>query len=228
MSERQSDGNKASQDAYRLLGLEPGASFEEVQDAKNKRIQEIGDDPILKAKLESSYDILLMESLKARQLGNVSNAAMSASIKEKAKNDMGASVGSSLLTRIGNISFSKQKGSGKGLLPTLNIPEGQSLSIRLALGFLVLVFLLISPDESIQLILSLSTIGLFISQVKRGRPLFPSIGWSVVLLSVGLILGGIFGSGIVNLSSQSQALSSDKIEGLVAVVTIWIGSIVLD
>ena len=152
--QKDSNPNSASEEAYLLLGLKQGASFEEVQQARNKRLLEIGDDPILKAKIESSYDALLMDSLKARQLGKVSNAAANASIKEKSKNEIGGSAESSLLTRIGKIDFSGTKGKGARFFPDFSLPEGQGLTIRLALGVFALVLMLISPDESIQIILS--------------------------------------------------------------------------
>jgi len=210
-----------------MLGLKPGASFDEVQQARNKRISEVADDPILKAKIEASYDALLMGSLKARQLGRVSNEAASASNKEKEINDMGSGLRGSLLTRIGGFGFSSQKKNekGNGMALNLGFPDGQGLTIRLALGLLALVLVLTSPDESIQVILSFSTIGLFISQVKRGRGLFQSLGWSVVFLSLGLILGGLVVSGIANTTDQVHSFSPDKIEGLTAILSIWLGAL---
>ncbi|ABX08705.1 CPP1-like family protein [Prochlorococcus marinus] len=228
MAEKDSSPNSSSEDAYLMLGLEPGASFEEVQQARTNKLSEIGDDPILKAKIESSYDALLMNSLKARQLGKVSTAAVSASNKEKLNNEIAGNVGSSLLTRITNFNFSGKKGDSKGFIPNLTFPEGQGLTIRLALGLLALVIILISPNESIEIILSLSTISLFISQVRRGRGIFQSLGWSVVFLSVGLIFGGLVAGGIVtNMSDHSNSLSTDKVEGVTAVIALWVGSLVL-
>ncbi|KGG12566.1 MULTISPECIES: CPP1-like family protein [Prochlorococcus] len=227
MAEKDLNSNQSSEDAYQMLGLQPGASFDEVQKARDARLSEIVDDPILKAKIESSYDALLMDSLKARQLGKVSNAAVDASIKEKSSNQIGTVVRKSLLTRIGKFDFSDNKGSDKRLLPNLFIPEGQGLTIRLALGFLALVLLLISPDESIQIILSLSTIGLFISQVKRGIGIFQSLGWSVVFLSIGLILGGLVAGGIDSMANHPSSFSPDKIEGFISLIIIWMGTLLL-
>lgn len=65
-----------SNDPYESLGIEPGSSFEQIQAARDKRLLEVGDDSIARAKIESSYDSLLMSSLKERQQGNVSNEAV--------------------------------------------------------------------------------------------------------------------------------------------------------
>ena len=50
--------------------------------------------------------------------------------------------------------------------------------------------LVLSTSKSVDLLLALSTIGLFVSQIKRGRRPLPSLGWSVVLLAIGLMLMG--------------------------------------
>ncbi len=221
MAEQNPDSHKAIKEAYLMLGLKTGATFDEIQQARKKKLDEMGEDPILKAKIESCYDSLLMESLKARQLGKVSNAAINASKKEKSKNEIGGGLGSSLLTRINKLDFSDS--TDKGIIPSIS--NSQGFTIRIALGLLALLILLISPDQSIQIILSLSTIGLFLSQVKRGRGLFQSLGWSVVFLSIGLILGGLIVSGFVQMTDHPNSFSSDKFEALVALISIWIASL---
>ncbi|MEJ6827210.1 MAG: molecular chaperone DnaJ, partial [Synechococcus sp. ArSW.bin.68] len=41
---------------------------------------------------------------------------------------------------------------------------------------------------------ALSTIGLFISQVKRGRSPLGALGWSLALVALGLVLGTVIGA----------------------------------
>ena len=188
---------------------------------------EIGEDPLAKAKIEASYDALLMASLKERQLGKVSNDAVSASKREERNiQSIGANDGS-LLTRLKGFDFSKNSDRDTSLMPTLALPEGYGLTIRLALGMLALLLALISPKESIQIILSLSTLGLFISQVKRGRRALPSLGWSVVLLSIGLIIGGIIISGFPESTIPGSSISRDSLESLPAILLVWLGSLLL-
>ena len=99
--------NEGSQDPYSTLGVDPAASFDEVQQAREKRLLEIGEDPLAKAKIEASYDALLMASLKERQLGKVSNDAVSASKREERNiQSIGANDGS-LLTRLKGFDLSK-------------------------------------------------------------------------------------------------------------------------
>ena len=105
--------------------------------------------------------------------------------------------------------------------------EGYGLTIRLVFGILALVILLISPPESIELILSLSTIGLFISQVRRGRRPLPSLGWSVVLLSIGLIVGGLISGDADSQNTIHSLITSDQLEALPAIIILWLGSLLL-
>ena len=79
-----SSKNNNEKSPYEILGVKEGAAFEDIQKARDLKVKEAGEDLILKAKIESSFDQLPMVSLKARQSGsNVSYEAVSASKKEK-------------------------------------------------------------------------------------------------------------------------------------------------
>lgn len=231
MSEtNESKSNSGSQDPYELLGVGPDASFEEIQVAKEQKLLNAGENIIQKAKIESAYDSLLMVSLKERQQGKLSNDALNASEKEKSNNKVIGGIGSSLLTKLNrkSESYNNSQGSSGSILPVLNLPEGQGLAIRVSLGLLAFVSLLIAQDQNIDLILSLSTIALFISQIKRGRKPLPSLGWSVVLLSIGLIIGGLLTVDTGLDSTSLYSLSSEKIEALPALILLFLGGLLLD
>ena len=222
-----SSSSPDSQDPHSILGVEPDASFDVVQQAREKRLAEVGEDPLAKAKIEASYDALLMVSLKERQLGKVSNAAVSASKREERNIESGGASDSPLLTRLKDFNLSKKEDGETRFVPSLALVEGQGLTIRLALGLLAFVLVLASPKESIQIILSLSTLGLFISQIRRGRRPLPSLGWSVCLLSIGLIFGGLIINGISDSSAFAIPVSREHLEALPAVILIWLGSLLL-
>ena len=115
--------NPGSQDPYLALGIEPGASYDEVQKARDKKISEVENDPILKAKVEASFDALLMDSLKLRQLGKVSSEAIQASNRENSKkNEVG---NGNLLTRLKSFDFQTSTTKEQSILPTFSIPDGE-------------------------------------------------------------------------------------------------------
>ena len=47
-----SQSNSNSQDPYLILGINEGASFDAIQEARDKKLKEVGDDQITKAKIE--------------------------------------------------------------------------------------------------------------------------------------------------------------------------------
>ena len=223
-----SQSNSNSQDPYLILGVNEGASFDAIQEARDKKLIEAGDDQITKAKIEAAYDSLLMVSLKSRQLGNASNEAITASKKENKEKKVGDVGPGSLLTRLKNLNLPKYESSKSNFLPSLELPTGQELNLRISLGLLALLLVLIVPSESVELILSFSTIGLFISQSRRGRPFFPSILWCILLLSIGLLSGALLLGGAQPFLDNAGSLSSDKFEAIPAVFLLWLGVIFLD
>ncbi len=223
-----SQSNSNSQDPYVILGLNEGATFDAIQEARDKKLSQSEDDPIIKAKIEAAYDSLLMVSLKSRQLGNASNEAINASKKENESKVVGEFGPGLLMTRLKNLNFPKYETSESNFLPSLELPSGQELNIRISLAILALLLVLIVPPESVELILSISTIGLFISQARRGRPLLSSILWCILLLGVGLLSGALFLGGAQSFIDQSSSLSSEKLEAIPAVFLIWLGVLFLD
>ena len=223
-----SQSNSNSQDPYLILGLNESATFDAIQEARDKKLTQAGDDQITKAKIEAAYDSLLMVSLKSRQLGNASNEAITASKKENEAKKVGDIGPGSLLTRLKNLNLPKYEASTSNFLPSLELPSGQELNIRISLGILAFLLVLIVPSESVELILSFSTIGLFISQVRRGRPFFPSILSCIILLTIGLLSGALLLGGAQSFIENAGALSSDKLEAIPAIFLIWLGVLFLD
>ena len=102
-----SSKNNNEKSPYEILGVKEGAAFEDIQKARDIKVKEAGEDLILKAKIESSFDQLLMGSLKARQSGNVSYEAVSASKKEKQINQFTNNI--PLLSKIKNLNSNSNK-----------------------------------------------------------------------------------------------------------------------
>ncbi len=223
-----SQSNSNSKDPYLILGINEGASFDSIQKAKDKKLIEAGDNQITKAKIEAAYDLLLMVSLKSRQLGNASNEAINASKKENETKKVGDIGPGSLLTRLKNLNLPKSNASTSKFLPSLELPSGQGLNIRISLAILTFLLVLIVPSGSVELILSFSTLGLFISQSRRGRPFFSSILWCILLLIIGLLSGALLLGGAQSFIDNTGSLSSDKFEAIPAVFLLWLGVIFLD
>ena len=217
--------NNNEKTPYQVLGVDEGASFEDIQKARDIKVKEAGEDLILKAKIESSFDKLLMGSLKARQSGNVSLAAESASQKEKQVNKL-LNNNFPLLSKIKNFK-NNDNNVNQNRLPKITIPSFDDFLIKLSLGILFLILLLISPDSYNRLLLSISTIILTYIQIKSGKRFISSLGWSVTLLSIGLIFGGLFETNSFIQEVSNNSLSIEKIQSIPAIIILWIGVIFL-
>ena len=217
--------NNNEQTPYEVLGVSETAAFEDIQKARDIKIKEAGEDLILKAKIESSFDQLLMGSLKARQSGNVSFEAQSASNKEKQINQL-TNNGFPLLSKIKNLN-NNDKNSNQYKLPKIVTPSFENLSIKLSVGLLFFILLLISPDSNNRLLLSVSTLILTYVQIKSGKRFISSIGWSVTFLSLGLIFGGLLETNSFIQEVSNNSLSIQKIQSIPAMIILWLGVIFL-
>ncbi len=217
--------NNPDKTPYEILGVEEGADFEDIQKARDLKVKEAGEDLLLKAKVESSFDQLLMGSLKARQSGNVSFEAQNASKKEKQINKL-INNDFPLLSKIKNLNNNGNK-TNEYSLPKITPPSFDNLSIKLSFGLLFLIILLISPDSYNRLLLSISTLILTYIQIKSGKKFIGSLGWSVTFLSIGLIFGGLFETNSFIQEISNNSLSIQKIQSLPAMIILWIGVIFL-
>ena len=217
--------NNPDKTPYEILGIDEGADFEDIQKARDLKVKEAGEDLLLKAKIESSFDQLLMGSLKARQSGNVSFEAQNASKKEKQINKL-INNDFPLLSKIKNLNNNVNK-LNENSPPKINPPSFDNLSIKLSIGLLFLILLLISPDPYNRLLLSLSTLILTYIQIKSGKRFISSLGWSVTFLSIGLIFGGLFETNSFIQEISNNSLSIQKIQSLPAMIILWIGVIFL-
>lgn len=202
------------QDPYQQLQIRPDASFDEVQRARDRVLKTCGEDAVARAKVEGAYDAVLMDRLRDRQSGRLSAEAATASRMEREQSEGAASQTSNgpaaLLTRLRNFSLPASSLKGSAVVPDLTLVQGQGLVVRLSLGALALLLLLFAP-QTIELLLALGTIGLFMSQIRRGRRPLGSLGWSVLLLIVGLVVGALLsvavaGSGLPFTVEQWQSL----------------------
>ena len=214
-----------SDDPFARLGLSRGASFEEVQSARERCLKENGDDPQAKARVEAAYDAVLMSRLRERQQGQVSAAAASASEREESGVAPGPSPVVGVLQRL-RPRLPQSAPSLNGFAPTWDMVEGLGLVVRLVLGVLALVLLLVSPGSG-ELVLALGLIGTFLSQVRRGRRPLPSLGWSVLGVGAGLLIGAILVTALSSTAVAQLNLSSDQIQALPAVLLLLTLSLLL-
>ena len=220
------NNNKPEKTPFEVLGVNQGASFEDIQRARDKKVNEAGDDLIAKAKIESSYDQLLMGSLKARQSGSMSFEAQNASLKEN-QNINSVNSQFPLLSKIKNLTKNSSNNSQKFNLPNISSGAYDQFSSKLAIGLLFIIVLFVSPDSYNRFLLSISTLILIYSQLRSGKKFFSSLGWSIAFLSLGLIFGGLIDTNSFIQEVSNSAISVEKIQSLPAILILWLGIIFL-
>ena len=220
------NSNKPEKTPFEVLGVNQGASFEDIQRARDEKVKEAGDDLIAKAKIESSYDQLLMGSLKARQSGSISFEAQNASLKENQKIK---TINSEfpLLSKIKNLTKNNSSNLPKFNISNISSGSYEKLSSKLAIGLLFIVVLFVSPDSYNRLLLSISTLILIYSQLRSGKKFFGSLGWSIAFLSLGLIFGGLIETNSLIQEVSNSSISVEKIQSLPAILILWLGIIFL-
>ena len=220
------NNNKPEKTPFEVLGVSKSASFEDIQRARDQKVQEAGDDLLAKAKIESSFDQLLMGSLKARQSGRISFEAQNASQKENQINR--SSDGQfSILSKIKNLNKSSGNNGSKFSLPNISSYSYNNLPTKLSIALLFLILLFISPNSYNRLLLSFSTLIFTYIQIKSGKRFIISLGWSIVFLSIGLIFGGLIETNSFIQEISSNSFSVEKIQSLPALLILWIGIIFL-
>ena len=220
------NSNKPEKTPFEVLGVKEGASFEDIQKARDEKVKEAGDDVIAKAKIESSYDQLLMGSLKARQSGSISFDAQNASLKEN-QNIKTINSQFPLLSKIKNLTKNTSNNSQKFNLSNISPGSYDQLSSKLAIGILFILILFVSPDSYNRFLLSISTLLLIYYQLRSGKKFFGSFGWSIAFLSLGLIFGGLIETNSLLQEISDSSISVEKIRSLPAIIILWLGIIFL-
>ena len=220
------NSNKPEKTPFEVLGVNQGASFEDIQKARDEKVKEAGDDLIAKAKIESSYDQLLMGSLKARQSGSISFEAQNASLKEN-QNIKTINSQFPLLSKIKNLTKKSANNSQKFNLSNISSGSNDQLSSKLAIGLLFIILLFVSPDSYNRFLLSISSLILIYSQLRSGKKFFSSFGWSIAFLSLGLIFGGLIETNSLIQEVSNSSISVEKIQSLPAIIILWLGIIFL-
>ncbi len=207
---------------YDRLGVAPDAGFDAVQTAKLERLAEVGDDPIARARIEAAYDAVLMERLKERQQGKVSTAARSASVREQATPPPKPVA----LPSLPQVPLPKLKAPALAL-PELGLAEGFGLWFPLgSIGALVLLALLL-PAAPLDLLLSLAVLAAVVSLQRRGNKLLGAAGWSLGLLVLGLVIGGLLVSATAGPLPLGLPLGPDQIESLPAFALLLLGALLI-
>jgi hypothetical protein len=225
----ESGSESGSEDPYIRLGLSQDATFEQVQAAKARCIADVDGDDQARARVEAAYDAVLMARLRGRQQGQVSPAAATASQREEGVGSASLTgpsfPGTSVLQKL-RTNLPDPSQSLASLTPQWSLVEGQGRLVRVIAGIAGLGLLVVSV-ASVQLVLALACIGVFLSQVRRGRRPLASLGWTLLALLVGLVVGSLFTIALSPTALQQLSITPAQIQALPAAVLLWLAALFL-
>ena len=225
----ESGPDSRSDDPFERLGLSRDAGFDQVQAAKVRCLDEASGDDQARARIEAAYDAVLMARLRDRQQGQVSAAAATASEREASAGSMPSLPAQAPMTGVFATLRNKlpdPSQSLSGLKPDWALVEGQGRSVRIIAGIIGVALLLIS-FASIQLVLALATIGVFLSQIRRGRRPLASLGWTLLVLSIGLAAGSLLNLALSPTAIEQLGLNPLQIQALPAGLLLWAAALFL-
>jgi hypothetical protein len=214
---------------YERLGISPDASFDDVQAAKQARLAEVGEDPMSRARIEAAYDAVLMDRLKERQQGKVSTAALNASQREAAKPEAKSTASKPVLPALPSLPALPRPALNltAPALPRFVLAEGRERWLPVAGGAVLLVILLFAPAANAELLLAFATVLTVVNLQRRLGRLLPAVGWSVLLLSLGLLLGGLLVSAIDPSLPLGLPLAPPQVQSLPALLLLLLGALLI-
>lgn len=214
---------------YERLGISPDASFDAVQAAKQQCLDDVGDDPQARARVEAAYDAVLMDRLKERQQGKVSSAALSASQREATRPSVATPSARPSLPVLPSLSgLPRPNLPAAGVRwPSLRLPEaGRERWFPPVVAVVLLAALLLAPAAA-ELVLALGTLLTVVSLQRRHGRFLVAVGWSLLLLSIGLVLGGLLIGMIDPALPLGLPLSPQQVQSLPVLLLLALGALLI-
>jgi hypothetical protein len=201
----------AEENPYEILGISTDASFDEIQQAKGRLIQEHNSDRQIRDNIEAAYDAILMDRLKKRQEGTIKVAEeiqyadRVTTTTPKIPPIKPIQVSSGWVSRLIDTPSTQELLWSTGVFAALSVfavypgSPNPTLSFFLALGFGFSLFFINRKERQFGRALGLALVGLF----------------------VGISLGSL-GANLWGTSLESINLSADKFSSLVTFILLWL------
>lgn len=203
----------SEQNAYEQLGVGENASFEEIQDAKKRLIQQHSSDSKKIESIESAYDTIIMDRLRLRQEGKIK-------VPERIRFPERAPEAPSNLTT--NVS---SQNSANWLQQFIDNPSQADILLPTGI-FLVLASIAVfaqTPAQSpLPLLMALGFMAnIYFLNRKEGR-----FGRALLMSLVALFVGIGLGSGLAQLmiSQGGVVLGAEKLASTITFCLFWLAS----
>jgi hypothetical protein len=212
-------------DFYSLLGITPQSSFEDVQAARQSKLEAVGDDPLARSRVEAAYDAVLMDRLKERQQGRVSSAARSASQKETIPSPARPPLPQ--LPNLPQLALPRLGGgtSKSGSSLSLSLASGRERLFPLISHGVLLVLALGFPATAPDALLALAALTTLVNLQRRNGQFARSVGWTILLLALGLGLAQLLLAALPLPLLQALPLEAYQVQAAMGILLLLLGAL---
>lgn len=199
----------SEQNPYEQLGVTEESSFEEIQEAKQRLVQQYQNDSKIVELIESAYDSVLMDRLRMRQEGRI-----------KVPDRIRFPERLTIPVESKPVTSSKSPNWWKSLIDT---PSAQDIGVPAVIYACLGAITLLVPDPSGSLLPLLLAFGVFVNIYFFNRK-EKRFGRALLFTLAGLVLGVALGAGLASLAAKADLhiFGDRQIYALVTFLIFWV------
>jgi hypothetical protein len=199
----------SEQNPYEQLGVTEESSFEEIQEAKQRLVQQYQNDSKIVELIEAAYDSVLMDRLRMRQEGRIK-------VPDRIR----------FPERLTIPVESKPVTSGKSpnwWQSSIDTPSAQDIGVPAVIYACLGAITLLVPDPSGSLLPLLLAFGVFVNIYFFNRK-EKRFGRALLFTLAGLVLGVALGAGLASLAAKADLhiFGDRQIYALVTFLIFWV------
>jgi len=199
----------SEQNPYEQLGVTEESSFEEIQEAKQRLVQQYQNDSKIVELIESAYDSVLMDRLRMRQEGRI-----------KVPDRIRFPERLTIPVESKPVTSSKSPHWWQSLIDT---PSAEDIGVPAVIYACLGAITLLVPDPSGSLLPLLLAFGVFVNIYFFNRK-EKRFGRALLFTLAGLLLGVALGAGLVSLAAKADLhiFGDRQIYALVTFLIFWV------
>jgi hypothetical protein len=199
----------SEQNPYEQLGVTEESSFEEIQEAKQRLVQQYQNDSKIVELIESAYDSVLMDRLRMRQEGRI-----------KVPDRIRFPERLTIPVESKPVTSSKSPNWWQSSIDT---PSAQDIGVPAVIYACLGAITLLVPDPSGSLLPLLLAFGVFVNIYFFNRK-EKRFGRALLFTLAGLVLGVALGAGLASLAAKADLniFGDRQIYALVTFLIFWV------
>ncbi len=199
----------SEQNPYEQLGVTEESSFEEIQEAKQRLVQQYQNDSKIVESIEAAYDSVLMDRLRMRQEGRI-----------KVPDRIRFPERLTIPVESKPVTSSKSPNWWQSLIDT---PSAEDIGVPAVIYACLGAITLLVPDPSGSLLPLLLAFGVFVNIYFFNRK-EKRFGRALLFTLAGLVLGVALGAGLASLAAKADLniFGDRQIYALVTFLIFWV------